>query len=78
MDSAELKWPRKLLRIRPEIFDFQQDFGLELGQTKPKIPGTVPTNRHTTIPNDSDPISVCFDDDPNTHILAKAGSTVRR
>ncbi len=26
--------------------------------------GTVPTNRHTTILNDSDPISGCFDDDP--------------
>ncbi len=32
--------------------------GLKLGS------GTVPTNRHTTIPNDSGPISACFDDDP--------------
>ena len=63
-DSAELKGPRKLLRIRPGIFDFEPDLGLKLGQTKPKISGTVPTNRHTTIPNDSGPISTCFDDDP--------------
>ncbi len=62
--SAELKGPRTLLRIRPEIFDVEPGFGLKLGQTKPKIPGTSPTNRHTTIPNDSGPISACFDDDP--------------
>ena len=62
--SAELKGPRKLLRIRPEIFDFEPELGLKRGQTKPKIPGTVPTDRHTTIPNDSGPISACFDDDP--------------
>ena len=62
--SAELKGPGKLLRIRPRIFDFEPDLGLKLGQTKPKISGTVPTNRHTTIPNDSGPISACFDDDP--------------
>ncbi len=52
------------LRIRPEILDFDTDFGLRLGQTKPKIPGTVPTDRNTTIPNDSGPISGCLDDDP--------------
>ena len=62
--SAELKGPRQLVRIRPEIFDFEPDLGLKLGQTKPNIPGTVPTNRHTTLPNDSGPISACFDDDP--------------
>ena len=61
--SAELKGPRNLLRIRPEIFDFEPDLGLKRGQTKPKISGTAPTNRHTTIPNDSGPISACFDDD---------------
>ncbi len=38
--------------------------GLKRGQTRPKIHGTVSTNRHTTIPNDSGPISACFDDDP--------------
>ncbi len=38
--------------------------GLKRSQTKPKTPGTVPTDRHTTIPNDSGPISACFDDDP--------------
>ncbi len=63
-DSAELKEPGKLSRIRPGIFDFEPDLGLKLGQTKPKIPGTVPTNRHTTIPNDSGPTSACFDDGP--------------
>ncbi len=62
--SAELKGPRQLLRIRPEIFDFRPDLGLEGIKTKPKIPGTVPSDRHTTIPNDSGPISACSDDDP--------------
>ncbi len=62
-DSAELKGPPKPLRIRPEIFEVEPDLGLKLGQTKPEIPGTVPTNRHTTIPNDSGQISACFDDD---------------
>ncbi len=38
--------------------------GLKLGQSKPEISGTVPTNRHTTIPNDSGPSSACFDEDP--------------
>ncbi len=38
--------------------------GLKRRQTKPKINGTVPTNRHTTIPNDDGPISASFDDDP--------------
>ena len=64
LNSAELKGPRKLFRIRSEIFDFELDLGLKLGQTKHKIPGTVPTDRHTTIPNDSGLISACFDDDP--------------
>ncbi len=64
LNSAELKGRRKRLRIRPEIFDFEPELGLKLDQTKPKISGTVPTNRQTTIPNDSEPISACFDDDP--------------
>ncbi len=55
---------RQLLRIRPKIFDFKPDLGLKLGLTKPKISGTAPTDRHTTLPNDSGPISSCFDDDP--------------
>ncbi len=54
----------QVLRIRPEIFDFDPALGLKLGQTKPKISGTVPTNRHTTIPNDTCPTSECFDEDP--------------
>ncbi len=64
VNSAELKGPRKLVRIRPDIFDFEPDWGLKLGQTKTKISGTVHTHRHTTIPNASAPISACFDDDP--------------
>ncbi len=56
--SAQLKGTRKRLRIRPGVFDF------EPGQTKPKISGTVLTNRHTTIPNDSEPILAFFKDDP--------------
>ncbi len=61
--SAELKGPRNILRIRPEIFGFEPDLGLKHGQTKHNISGTEPTNRHTTIPNDSGPMSACFDDD---------------
>ena len=39
--------------------------GLKLGQSKPTMPGTVPTDRHTTIPIDSGPIpAALFDDDP--------------
>ncbi len=64
VDSAELKGPRTLLMIRPEIFDFESDWGLKLGQPKHNISGMVPTNRRTTSLNDSGPISACFDDDP--------------
>ncbi len=56
--------PQTLLRIRPEIFNSEPGLGLKLGQTKPQISGTVPTNRHTAIPNVSGPTSACFDDDP--------------
>ena len=60
-DSAELKGPRKLRRIRPEIFAFEPDLGL----TTPDDSGaTVPTDRCTTILNDSGPMSACCDDDP--------------
>ncbi len=62
--SAQLEWPRTLARIRPEVFDFELRLGLKRSHTKPKIPGTVPTDRRTTIPNDSGPISACFDDHP--------------
>ena len=34
---------RKCLRIRPEIFEIELELGLKLGQTKPKISGTVST-----------------------------------
>ncbi len=61
---AALKGPRQMLRVRAEIFDFEQDLGLKLGQTKPKISGTVPPDRHTTIPIDSGPISTPLEDDP--------------
>ncbi len=47
--------PENSNKIRPEIFDFEPGSGLKLGQTKPKISGTMPTNRHTKIPNDSGP-----------------------
>ncbi len=62
--SAELKGPRKLSRIRAEISDFEPDLKLKLNQTPAKTSGAVPTDRHTTIPNDYEPISACFDDDP--------------
>ncbi len=63
-NSAELKVPRTLLRVRLETFDFDLDLVLKLGQIKPKISGTVPAHRHTTIPTASGPISVCFENDP--------------
>ncbi len=44
--------------------DVEPDLGPRLSKTIPKIPGTVPTNGHATIPNDSGPISACFGDDP--------------
>ncbi len=62
--SAELKGPRKLSMIRPKISNFVPDLGPERRQTKPKIPGTVPSDHHTPIPSDSGQISVCYDDDP--------------
>ncbi len=34
--SAELQGPRKPLRIRPDMFDFEPDLGLKLSQTKPQ------------------------------------------
>ncbi len=54
------------------VFDVEPDLGLKLGQTKPKISGTVPTKRHTTIPNDSGPMSACFDEDPKQINCEKA------
>ncbi len=71
-NSAELKEPGELVRIRPGIFDFEPDLGVKLGQAKPEISGAVPTNRHTTIPNDYGPTAVCFDDDPK---LLHVGNT---
>ncbi len=47
-----------------ETFDFEPDLGLKLGQTKPQISSTVPTNRPTAVPNESVPISACFGDNP--------------
>ncbi len=52
-NSAELPGPRTLLGIRTEIIDFEPDLDLKLHQTKFTRYGMVPTDRHTTIPNDS-------------------------
>jgi hypothetical protein len=60
--SAKLKRPGKQLRIWPEIIDVEPDVGLKPHQAKPKIPGTVSTNRHTTTPNDSGQASTRFND----------------
>ncbi len=49
--SAERKGPRKLSRIRPEIFDFEPDGGLKLGQTKPKGIQTLSKGRTGIIVN---------------------------
>ncbi len=62
--SPEIEGPRKLLRITPDIFDFEPELGLKRSQTKPKIPSKVTANRDTTIPNNYGPISACFDNDP--------------
>ncbi len=40
--SAELKGPRKLSRIRPEIFDSEPDLGLKLARTKPRYLARYP------------------------------------
>ncbi len=61
--SAELKGPGKVLRIWPEIVDFEPEVRLKRSQTKPKYPVRCPQTGHTTISNDSAPISQCFDDD---------------
>ncbi len=37
VDSAALKRPREVLRIRPEIFNVDPDLGLKLRQTKQHI-----------------------------------------
>ncbi len=55
---------KKLLRMRPEIFDSGPERNLNRSQTKPQITGTVPTDRHITIPKASGPMSACFDEDP--------------
>jgi hypothetical protein len=56
------------LSLKPTIqgvFDSEPGLGLKLGQSKPTMPGTVPTDRHTTIPINSGPIpAALFDDDP--------------
>jgi hypothetical protein len=57
LHSAELKGPRKRLKIEPEL-------GRKRSQIKPKTPGTVPTDRRMTIPIDYGLISACVDDDP--------------
>ncbi len=64
LPSAALQGPGKLSKIWPGIFDFEPDLSLMRGQTKPKVLGMVPTDRHTQIPSNSGTISVCFDDDP--------------
>ncbi len=40
--AAELKGPRKLLRIQPEIFDFEPEVALQQSHTKPKYPARCP------------------------------------
>ncbi len=64
INNTNVSLSENQLGILLGIFDFEPDLGLKLGQNKPKISGTVPTHRHTTIPNDSGPISACFDDGP--------------
>ncbi len=58
--EAELRGPREFVKEEAENLRFRTGF-MHLGLT---VSGTVPTNRRTTIPNDSGPISWCFDDDP--------------
>ncbi len=64
LNSAELTGPGTFSRDPAGNLRFELHLGLKLGQTMPETSGTVPTNRHTTIPNDSRQISACFDDDP--------------
>ncbi len=59
-DSAELKGPRQLLRIRPGIVYCRPKSAPKPDETQPKMPGAVPRNRHTPIPVDFGPVSWCF------------------
>ncbi len=63
-DSAELKGPGRLLRIRPEIINVGPKSAPKPDETKPKMPGAVPTNRHKPMPIDFGPVSLRFEDDP--------------
>ncbi len=56
--SAELKGPRKLLRIRPGIVDVRPKWPPTPDKAKPKMPGAVPTNRNKPMPIDVGPVSV--------------------
>ncbi len=55
--SAELKGPRKLLRIRSIITDFGPKSAPEPDEAKPKMLGAVPTNQHKPNPIEGGPVS---------------------
>jgi hypothetical protein len=63
-NSVELKGPRQLLRIRPEIFDFEPGLGLKRGQTKPTYPARCPQTGRQQLRTIMARISACFEDDP--------------
>ncbi len=67
--SAELQGPRKLLEDPAGNLQFRTGFGPKSGPNKAlnirhgtHKPTHNDSNQHTTIPNDSGPISACFDD----------------
>ncbi len=62
--SAELKWPGKLVRIRPDVVDLGPKSAPKPDEAKPKMPEAVPTNKHKPIPIDFGPVSERFDHDP--------------
>ncbi len=61
--SAELKWPRLLLRILPNIVDLGPNSAPKPAEAKPKMSGAVPTNWYTSIPIDIGRVSGRLDHD---------------
>jgi hypothetical protein len=51
------KRPRQLLAIRQRIFDFGPKSAPKPDDTKPKVPGAVPTNQRQPNPIDFGPVS---------------------
>ncbi len=56
--SAELKEPRKPTTIQTKVVDLGRKTVSKPDETKPKMPGAVPANRHKPTPIDFGPVPV--------------------